>query len=173
MKARRKNIFLVTGFVLMVIISYKFSISKTFGLKNEIEGLEQQKTELAQLSGLASTLKKREQYADSLLREHRQLNGSVQSNLLDLLNANSQELGYSVSDFQEPHRYEDGGLTINTFQFTLRGSFSGIQSVLFEIEQKYNFGEIRNVHFEKKKDFRARKEYLECSVVIENQFAAE
>ncbi|MEM7185020.1 MAG: hypothetical protein AAF466_00070 [Bacteroidota bacterium] len=173
MTPRTKNIALIVGFVLMLWISYQFSISKTFVLKDRIGQLEKERIEMTQLSKASGSLKQREHYSDSVLSEHLQLNGSVQSNLLDLLNGRSQELGFSISDFKEPHSFIDNGMTIQTLEFRLRGPFDAIQTLLYEIEQQYNFGEIRNLHFEKKKDYRARSEYLECTVVIENQLTVE
>lgn len=93
---------------------------------------------------------------------------SVQNYLLEFLNTKSESVDFTILEFKEPHVFSQNGATTTSYRFTLEGSYEEIEQVLYSLEQEYNFGRIAHVHFEKKKDYRKGKNYLECFVIIES-----
>ncbi len=168
MNPRTKNIILVIGFILSVAIAYNLAFSKTFALKERINKLEMKTNSLGNIAIIAANLEQREQFVDSILSLNNMKGNSVQNNLLEFLNAKSESEDFTISDFNEPHTFSQDGATITSYRFSLEGSYDEIEQVFYSLEQEYNFGQIAHVHFEKKKDYRKGKDYLECFVIVES-----
>lgn len=168
MNPRTKNIILVIGFILSVAIAYNLAFSKTFALRERINKLEMKTKSLGNTAIIAANLGQREQFVDSILSLNNMKGNSVQNNLLEFLNSKSESGVFTISDFSEPHTFSQDGATITSYRFTLEGSYDEIEQVLYSLEQEYNFGQIAHVHFEKKKDYRRVKDYLECFVIVES-----
>lgn len=166
MTGKQKNIALIIGFILVLIISYRYAISNTLALKKEFKTLKQQEQLFKNVPKQLSILKQKEKYYDSLLVKY-QLNGSsVQNNLLKTINASANSNTIQLINFLEPHVFKKDNLTYNTYQFTLRGSYNNILELIYKLEQETKFGEITNLHFERKKNYRTGKNYLEANVLL-------
>lgn len=168
MTQRTKNIILVIGVFLALTIAYKLAFSETIILKKRINVLEVKTKSLESNATIAITLEKREQFVDSILRLNNMKGNSVQNNLLEFLNSKSISEGFIISDFQKPHTFSEKGATTTSYRFKLEGSYSEIEQVLYSLEQDYNFGQVAHIHFEKKRDYRKGKSFLECFVIIES-----
>ncbi len=168
MNPRTKNILLVIWFFLSMAIAYNLAFSKTFILKERINKMNIKTKSLENTVVIASNLEQREQFVDSILNLNNMKGNSVQNNLLEFLNTKSESEGFTISDFNEPHTFSQDGATTTSYRFTLEGSYEEIEQVLYSLEQEYNFGQIAHVHFEKKKDYRKGKDYLECFVIVES-----
>mgnify|MGYP003635606860 CR=1 FL=1 len=168
MAPRTKNILLVLGFCLAIVIAYNLAFSKTATLKNRINILETRTNSLENSVLIAANLEQRERFVDSILSLNNIKGNSVQNNLLEFLNIKSESGNFTISDFNEPHTFSDNGATTTSYQFTLEGNYIGIEQVLYSLEQEYNFGQIAHVHFENKKDYRKGRDYLECFVILES-----
>ncbi|GAB5400873.1 MAG: hypothetical protein Aureis2KO_24580 [Aureisphaera sp.] len=168
MTQRNKNILLCVGFVAVMLIAYQFSFSETFHLKREISKLNEENINSENLAQLSANLGQRERFADSLLKKNNIKNISIQNNILEFLNSKSEEKGIAITQFLEPHVFMQEDVKITSYQFTLRGQFKDLQEVVYKLEQDYNFGKISHVHFEKKRDYRRGRDYLECLVLIES-----
>ncbi len=168
MTQRNKNILLCVGFLLVMIIAYQFSFSKTFDLKSEITKLKEANIDSENLAQLSANLAQREHFADSLLKKNNIKNISIQNNILEFLNRESEARNVSITQFLEPHVFIQNDVKVTSYRFTLKGSFKEIEAMLYQLEQDYNFGKISQVHFEKKRDYRRGRDYLECFVMIES-----
>lgn len=168
MNPRTKNIILLLGFCLSMAIAYKLAFSKTFAIKERINNMEMKTKSLNSTALIAVNLEQRAQFVDSILSLNNMKGNSVQNNLLEFLNSKSESDGFTISDFNEPHTFSRDGATTTSYRFTLEGSYEKIEQVLYSLEQEYNFGQIAHVHFEKKKDYRKGKNYLECFVIVES-----
>lgn len=166
MKQKTKNILLVAGFVLLGIISYQFSISKTLQLRKDINFLELKATSQANTSQTLLSLKSREIFTDSILAKNNLKNSSVQNTLLDLLNQHSINDNIQITSFLEPHNADNNDISETSFRFTLKGSYKTIESVLYELEQSMNLGSVTHLKFSKKRDYGKGIDYLECDVIL-------
>lgn len=168
MSQRNKNILLVLGFLAVLYLCYTVSIKKTLALKTEINSLNDSISRYETLSNQAQNLKAKEVYIDSVLASNNFNNVSIQNNILNVLNAQAEEKGFLISEFNEPHTFSENGISINSYPFRLTGDFNDLLDVIYFFEQNTRLGKVAHVNFEKKKDYRKRKDYLECFVVIES-----
>lgn len=168
MTQRNKNILLILGFIAVLFFCYQVSIKKTFTLKNEITNLNDSIYRYESLSKKAQNLKAKESYFDSILSTNNLKNVSIQNNILEDLNTLSEQKGFSIIGFNEPHSISENNININSYPFTVQGDFNDILELIYHFEQETNLGKIVHVNFEKKRNYRRRSDYLECFVVIES-----
>lgn len=166
MTNKNKNIVLVLGFILALVLCYLLTISKTFQQKKQYNTLKKQELLFKNAPKKLSLLKQKEVYYDSLLTKY-QLNGSsIQNNLLKTINTFANGNDLKVISFLEPHTITKNDLTIKTYLFVLEGEYNNINQLIHQLEQQTKFGEVVNLHFEKKKNFRTGKYYLEARVLV-------
>jgi len=168
MSSKSKNILLLVGFVLALVLSYKLAISNTIKLRKEKNALLQQELLFNDTPRQLTHLKQKQQYYDSLLTKY-QLNGSsIQNNLLQTINNFAAESNLKVIGFLEPHILNQNNLIIKTYQFSLEGDFNKILELLHKLEQQTKFGEIINLHFAKKKNHKTGEYYLQAFVLLKS-----
>ncbi|WP_185956440.1 hypothetical protein [Changchengzhania lutea] len=168
MTHKTKNIALVIGFIMALFLCYQLAISNTLVLKNEYNDLEKEALLFKNTPKQLSLLKQKQTYYDSLLNKYQIQGGSIQNNLLKTINTFSTDHNLKVVSFLEPHISKSNELTVKTYQFTMEGNYNSILKLVHHLEQKTKFGEIINLHFEKKKNFRTGKYYLQASVLLKS-----
>ncbi len=168
MNLKTKNILLIIGFLLMLVLCYQLAFSKTLTLKKEFRTLKQEVELLESIPKQLSLLKQKERYYDSVLTKYQLKGSSLQNSLLKTINTFSKNHNLKVIGFLEPHIINQNNLTIKTYQFTLEGDFNNILKLTYQLEQQTKFGEIINLHFEKKKNFRTGKFYLQAHVLLKS-----
>lgn len=166
MTNKQKNIALILGFILVLFISYKYAISNTLELKKEYKSLKQQELLFKNVPKQFSILKQKEKYYDSLLVKYQLKGSSVQNSLLKNINTFAETNNIQLVSFLEPHIFQKDNLIYNTYQFTLQGRFNNILELIHKLEQDTKFGEITNLYFERKKNYKTGKRYLEASVLL-------
>jgi len=168
MTSRNKNIVLVIGFILILFVCYQVAISKTVTLIAETKSLKVQELLFKNTPRELSLLKQKQKYYDSIFNKY-QLNGSsIQNNLLKTINFTAKQNNIQIISFLEPHIELKEDLTIKTYQFVIEGDYNDMVHLIYQLEQKSKFGEIINLHFEKKKNFRTGKSFLEASVLLKS-----
>lgn len=168
MSQRNKNILLIIGFIAILFLCYQVSIKKTFNLKTEITNLNDSINRYEFLSKQSQNLKAKESYLDSILSTNNLKNVSIQNNILEDLNTLSEEKGFSIVAFNEPHSISESNITVNSYAFRIQGDFNNMLELIYHFEQETNLGKISHVNFEKKRNYRRNSNYLECFVVIES-----
>ncbi len=168
---KNKNRLLLLGFLLALLACYHLAFSKTIEVKKQLNSLTKQSVNFKNITKLSTNLYHREKYVDSVLKKNNFKNLSIQNNLLEFLNQQSQENKFLITDFIEPHDFIKDNATITSYQFTIKGDFNSLLGVVYSLEQNYNFGKITHINFEKKRDYRKRKDELLCFVVLENLFS--
>ncbi|WP_299550675.1 hypothetical protein [Seonamhaeicola sp.] len=168
MKSKTKNIILIIGFFLALVLCYQLALSKTLALKTEFKTLKKQDLLFESTPKQLSLLKQKQKYYDSILVKH-QINGSsLQNNLLKAINTFADSSNIKVVSFSEPHVINQNALKINTYQFSLEGNYNAMIKLIYKLEQETRFGEIISLHFEKKKNFRTNTYYLQAHVMLRN-----
>lgn len=166
MNKKQKNILLVIVFIITLFICYQLAIRKTLDQKRQFNVLNQEALLFKDGSKKLYLIKQKEHYYDSLLTKNQLYGSSVQNNLLKFINTFARKNNIKVISFLEPHKITKNGLTIKTYNFIVEGVYNDINGLLYELEQQTKFGEIISLHFEKKKDFRINKYYLQASVLL-------
>lgn len=169
MTQRNKNILLVIGLLMVLFVAYRFGFSKTFAISSEVTKLENQKQVYQSAPAQLAALANKEKQLDEILRKNNVEGNSLQNNILKTLNALSNESGFTIIAFEEPHIFTDETTqkTTTTYNFTIQGDYQALINVVYALEQKYSYGNVIQVDFEKKKNFRTRKTYLQCIILLQ------
>jgi len=166
MSNKQRNIALVIGFVIVLILCYHLAISKTFEQKQQYNTLKAQELLFKNAPKQLSLLKQKDVYYDSLLTKYQLEESSIQNNLLKVINVFANENKLKVVSFLEPHIIAKNELVMKTYEFVLEGDYNSINNLVHQLEQKTKFGEVINLHFEKKKNFRSGKYYLQARILL-------
>lgn len=156
----------ISGSIILLILSYKLGIAKTIELANENKKLTQELVLVENMPKKLATLKRKNTYYQDLLDNYQLSGNSLQNSLLKTINRLSDSLNLKLVDFHEPHTLEENGLLQKTYMFSLQGSFINIQGLVYQLEQKTKFGEVINIHFERKKNYKLDKYFLEAKVML-------
>jgi hypothetical protein len=168
MTGKTKNILLTLGLFLTLVLCYSLAVSKTVALKRHYSSLKQEAILFKDTPKQVSLLKQKQRYYDSLLNRYQIKGSSIQNNLLKTINVLAKEHNLKVVHFLEPHEDESNGLSIKSYPFTVEGGYNNILKLVYYIEQNTKFGEIINLHFERKKNFKTNKHYLQAHILLES-----
>jgi hypothetical protein len=154
---KQKNYGLLLFFVLLVMVSYKRSFVFTLNAMAELENQEAQK---------ASTLHV-ESDIETLQIQIAQLNKNIGKSDIapDLVN---QEILGEISDFslsnsvnlqalEETHSFQTVDYTIYSNLISVEGTFNGILSLVYHMENKFEYARLTNIDIYKEKDFSNKK----------------
>ncbi len=168
MNNKAKNILLILGFLFSLIISYKLAISNTVSLKKEYKSLKQHEELFKNSPKQLSILKQKQKYYDSLLVNYQLDGSSMQNSLLKSINLFADQNNLIVNSFLEPHIIVENDLSIKTYEFSIEGDYNSILKLIHLLEQQTKFGEIINLQFEKKKNYKTGKDYLQTRVLLKS-----
>ncbi|WP_179317211.1 hypothetical protein [Winogradskyella undariae] len=168
MSKKQKNIALIIGFIVALFLCYQLAISNTLQQKNQYNTLKAQELLFKNAPKQLSLLKQKEVYYDSLLTKYQLDGSSIQNSLLKVINTFAKDNNLKVVSFLEPHSIAKNELTINTYEFVLEGNFNAINQLIHQLEQQTKFGEVINLRFEKKKNFRTGRYYLQATVLLQS-----
>jgi len=169
MTQKNKNIVLVVGLLLVLFIAFRYGFSKTFTISKEVTNLQNQKEAYQSAPAQLAALANKEKQLNEILRSNNVEGNSLQSNILKVLNKLSEDASFMIIAFEEPHVYldETSKKTTTTYNFTLQGEYKSLINVVYTLEQQYSFGNMINVAFEKKKNFRTGKHFLQCRMLLQ------
>lgn len=166
MSYKKKNIFLVIGIVLLAIITYSLSISKTIDYKHKLKALQKEKDGIENISTQLVTLKKESIDLDTILaKENISVTNSFQQILLKKINEYKSKNPIDIVEFNNPISVKENGANVLLYPFIIRGNFNSLLSFLNFIEQQ-GLGEIKNFKFIKKKNFARKREFLLLEIYI-------
>ncbi len=168
MTNKTKNRLLVIGFAIALLLSCKLAISNTMALKKQYNVLKQQDLLFKNAPKQLSLLKQKQSYYNGLLKKYQLDGSSLQNNLLKTINTYAHANQLKVVNFLEPHTVKKEDLIIKTYQFTLEGNFNAILKLVHKLEQDTKYGEIKSLHFEKQKNYRTGKYFLQAKVVLKS-----
>lgn len=168
MNILQKNSILLLGFLLSLWVCFVLAITPTLELKSQVDVLKKKHFENQQiLSNLNSLLLQKKQYDQLLEKHHLSSRTSLQNNLLEVINQFGKENKLSIISFNKPHSFNNKNTRFKTYSFKVRGSYSSILKLIHSLEQKYSFGKISSCSFEKKKNYRTYRSYLDCEIFIQ------
>lgn len=168
MNSKTKNGILLAAILLVVFLCYQLAISNTLQLKKEYKNLLAEQALLENAPEKVALLIKKQVYYDSILNKMNLGNTSIENNLLRVINIEAEKNKLKLIDFNDPHISEVDGNQLNTFDFILEGEFISLIKTIYVLEQENTFGEVVHLHFEKKKNYRTNKSYLEARVFVQN-----
>jgi len=167
MKLTKKNKYLIFGFIAMLVISYKLALENTIVAKMRYSENVEKQASISNLPKQLSMLSQKEQFLDKQLQELNLEDTSMQSSLLKFLNKQVRQYKVKVIDFNSPHIITTENEEIATYIFNLEGGYTNILKTLNSLENNGSFGSITHVGFEKKKNYRTKRTYLQAEVFLE------
>ncbi len=169
MTQKNKNIALIIGLILVLFVAYQYGFAKTVALRKEVSKLQDQKEAYQSAPTQLAALANKEKQLDEILKKNNVEGNSLQNNILKVLNTLSADSEFAIIAFEEPHSYldESSQKTATTYNFTLQGDYTSLINVVYALEQTYSFGNVIHVSFEKKKNFRTGKSFLQCQVLLQ------
>ena len=165
---KQKNLLLLAGSLLFLMLAYRLSLSKTVGLFREINMLEEQLNQLdqapQQLADLNATLSELERYFTSDNGE----DGNREHQLLETVSSYCAGNGIVLREFPQPIRTESQDYVIETNILLVEGIYKKLLYLVYELEQKHTFGKIASLQFETKKELKTGQKKLMARVFIQN-----
>ncbi len=168
MSGKTKNRVLLLGVVLILLLCYRFAISNTLNIRQEHATLQAEQRLFENAPEQLALLVKKQKHYDSILNKMNLGNTAMENNLLRIINLEVEKQQLKLLDFNEPHIAAVAANQLNTYDFTLEGSFTGILKTIYAIEQKNSFGEVVHLDFQKKRNYRTNKYYLTARIFIQN-----
>jgi len=167
MKSKQKNRLLAVGLIVLSLIAYWFSFKKTFDLGTSIEQLKLDKAQLENASGRIQYLQQQNAYLDSILQSNDvSVDASFDQTLFQKINKISEENKVQISSYDQPHIYNLEAATIQTYTIEVKGDFRNLMLFSNSLE-KQRLGKFSSVTFEKKKNFKTRKDELSCRIILQ------
>lgn len=167
MRLANKNKYLLAGIVAMLLLSYRLAIHRTLALREAYGKNMEKKESISNLPMQLSMLGQKEKVLDGQLAALDASGSSAQNNLLKFLNREATKNKVKVIDFNAPHVVEGENGSIQTSIFLLEGGYTDILKTLNALENRGIHGAISHVRFEKKKNFRSKRTYLQAQVFLE------
>ena len=169
MTQKTKNYLLLTGIASLWLLAYYFAFSRTYVTYTEKKTLEMQKKSFQSAPKQQAVLAQKEKQLNSILAQHHIEGSSLQQTVFKTLQTLSEKLEFEITDFQQPHEFtpKDTKQTVTTYSVTLQGDYKSILKAIHTLEQDYSFGTIAHVFFERKRNFRTRRNYLQCQILIQ------
>lgn len=169
MGLNRKNKLLLAGMAIGLYICYSFAFAKTIAYYNkyqEQQNILNQGIEQPQSYRLLSM---KEKQLDSLLEGSNDTAGneSFQNQLLRRLTELGKKKQVRITDFAQPHAYEEKNMLKTSYAFSLEGSFGDLLFLVNTMENNPYYGKVINMNFEKKTDYKNNKDYLVAQVVLQ------
>ena len=154
----------------MLFVCYKLAVQRTLDYRSSYKNLQKETVLFENTPRQLSVLKQKEAYLDSILTTYRLGDTSIQNSLLTAINTMADTTDIKVVSFSEPHLVKEGELTVRTYGFTLEGNYADMINLIYQLEQRHRFGDITNLNFEKLKDYRRNRDYLQAKVLLKSLY---
>lgn len=169
MRLNRKNKLLLAGIAIGVYISYSFAFAKTIVYYHKYK---EQRNVLSQGIDQPQSyrlLALKEKQLDSLLAGYNKSTGneSFQNQLLRRLTELGKKKQVRITDFAQPHIYEEKNTRKTSYAFTLEGRFGDLLFLVNTMENNPYYGKVINLNIEKKTDYKSNKDYLVAQMVLQ------
>lgn len=167
MNNRQKNIVLLVSFVLSLFLVYHLAIKKTVIYKAMHTGLLKEKKTLNNAVEKKQFFQQKNKYLDSILKSknisaHNSFQQTLLKNIGDFMSGEKIE----IETFQKPHISLQNQTNVKTYSFTVKGDFNSLLKLIHHLE-KQHLGELNSVNFEKKRNYKNRKDYLVLVIYLQ------
>lgn len=167
-KQGKKNIALLIGLIVFAFLCWKFTISKTIVLKNEIDQI---RTNLSLLppENILYKLKSEKKSLDSIIANNDHSNISIQNSILSEVEKVGQKDPVSLIEFSEPFIYlNKDSIQLISFQLKVQASYENLENILYNLEKTVP-GQIRSFELSKNINYKTSREYLAAEYILTYQ----
>ena len=166
MKLENKNKLLLLGVGLTLFLSYHLAIRNTISVLEEFKINQSRRENMASFPHALAATRDKEKALQDQLAQMDLASTSFQTDLLRVLNKASANNNVQIVNLRSPHKIIYQRDTIATYIFDLEGNYSDILKTLSILEKKKSYGIINHLAFEKKKDYRSRRTFLQARVFL-------
>lgn len=167
MKLSRKNKILILGFIISIIVVYRFALSKTIATNQIVSQLKQEQHSLNNVSNTIYSLQAQEKKLDSILKNYNlSINNSFQQSLLKNITLFANTYNLQILAFNKPHEVNTNITKLKTYSFEVKGDFISTLKMINDLEQ-LQLGELISINFEKKTNFRTGVKFLTCKILLQ------
>lgn len=155
---------LLTAFIFLWLFAYQFSIKETIG---QIGLYQQNKQNLEQAATAPQQIK---EYQTQLqqLNANQLYQSYNRANLFEQVNTFCRNNDLSLSNFSPEAIQRQGEFQVFTNQIVVRGKYVDMLKLAYTLEFEQSLGHLAAAKFERKKDLRSRKIYLEGALFLQN-----
>ncbi|WP_010518704.1 hypothetical protein [Croceivirga radicis] len=167
MKLDKKNIILISGYIVLLIISYQVAIKKTIETYRQHKELDKDYNKHKTLpKKINSILQEKENL--ELQRNKLKISQNLSRNgLIEYLSRETEINDIKIISFNEPHTSIENNQTIFSFTFELKGSFLAMLKLLNKLENSGAYGTISHLQFETKRNFDQNKNELTVKTIVQ------
>ncbi len=168
MTFRKKNIILIIGAVLLILLSWNLAIKETLGLKSKIENLQQKLTMVEQAPKQIARL---ENELNQIQGNSKLLYSSVltmRESLLSEITELSIKHNVKLKSFPEYFIQEKENFELTTSPIVLEGNYKELLSLMHEFEKENTSGKISSSHFKIEESRRTGKRTLFLTLYIQS-----
>lgn len=161
---RQKNIALLIGTILLGLVAYQFSFSKTI---DAYQKSNQQKKTLAKAQSAGSQI---QTYQAELAKIKKQTNFTAynEENLFRAISQFAIENNLKVLAFPKAERISNGEYEVITNYIEVSGSYKSIVELSYIIEHKRKLGRIASIEYKTEKNVQTKETILKGMLYLQN-----
>ena len=168
MTYKRKNIILLSVFVLFLYVSWEVAIKETFivtdnlsKVEEELKKIENAPIEISRLEGQLGQFKSKSQKLYSGVLEMRK-------GLLSEVSALANKYDLSLKSFPDYYLQQKEGIELTTSLLVLSGEFNNMVKLISDFEQTNKAGKISSTLFEVEQSPRSKKRELYLTLYVQS-----
>lgn len=155
------------GFVLFIILAYRFSFSKTIKLYKETKEkqeklvwLKEKEKEIPMLQSQMTLLDKAYNSSDS---------SSIRDQLTAFISDYAEQNNCVVTEIPEKSFYSSSQLNIQTNKFVIKGSYKTLLQLMLNVETQYNYtAKVVSAKFHSIKDLQTKQTNLYLTLITQS-----
>lgn len=162
---RQKNLAILLGFALFLLVGYFLSFRKTFTLYQETSRLEQQ---LANSEDLPRRLSEAKRVAHRLEETFQQESPErLETQMLSAVTEACSQHRVTLISKERSTRFEEEEATVVTYPYVLEGSFARLVQTLSALKDRLQGSRVMSVRYVQDRDRETRRNYLRAYVYIQ------
>ncbi|MBD3639225.1 MAG: hypothetical protein HUJ25_17850 [Crocinitomicaceae bacterium] len=157
---KQKNYGLLVVFILLAMVSYKRSLSLTFNAFNELDNQAQQLESTKHVNEDIETLRIQIAQLNKNIGKSDIQPDLVHQEILGEISEFSDKNDVNLEKLEETHAFKTVDFTIYSNLIMVEGSFNGILSLIYHMENHFQYARLTNVDVYKEKELQKKKEKL-------------
>jgi hypothetical protein len=162
----KKLIILALSLLIGAFLAYQLSLKKAISAYAEYKKLRDVETRSGTITAELQLWQKKVVELDALTGTD--ILQGFEANLLNTIGLFCESRKLKVERFVEPYIGEQNGYRVETILIEVQGNFKSLLSLLHHLETDFKGGRISSVAFQKKKNYKKRKDELFLEIYVQN-----
>jgi len=156
----------VAGMVILFWMGFKFGITRTLQLKNQLDNMENKLAEIQDAPARLHSIEARPEELNRLIGDVSV--DKVSPYLVEKIGKYCKKHSLVFSNMPRKHIFKKEDFTVATYTIKVEGSFNKILPLLHELEHSTSVGKVRSVVFESEYVLREKRKILEGTFYIQS-----